>query len=316
MGALNGRQAAIKLSGAEAARAPFGAVLRAYFQLTKPTIVMLMLVTGLPAIVMAGNGSLDPLTMTIAVLGTAMAAGAASALNHYWDRDIDAVMERTSTRPIPGGLVKANHALAFGLGMGALSVALLALWTTWLAALLALASILFYVVIYTMWLKRSTPQNIVIGGAAGATAPLIGWAAVTGEVSPSALLMFLVIFMWTPPHFWALALFRRSDYAKAGVPMMPVVAGESATRLQIVAYTGLLVATTFALYAVDAAGVIYLTGAVALGAWFMRDAVRLFRKKTDAHARKLFFGSIIYLLALFVVLFVDVVARLALPWLR
>ncbi|HEY9856490.1 MAG TPA: heme o synthase [Stenomitos sp.] len=293
-----------------------GAILREYFQLTKPTIVMLMLVTGLPAILMAGKGSVDPLTMVVALVGTAMAAGAASALNHYWDRDIDAVMERTSARPIPGGHVSANQALAFGLIMGALSVLLLGLLTTWLAAMLALASILFYVVIYTMWLKRSTPQNIVIGGAAGATAPLIGWAAVTGNVGLPAWLMFLIIFMWTPPHFWALALYRRDDYAKAGVPMMPVVAGEDSTRFQIVVYTVLLLVTTIALYAVKACGLVYLIGATGLGAWFLRDAVRLYRSKSEAHAKKLFFCSIVYLLVLFVVLFIDAVARMALPWLR
>ena len=181
---------------------------REYFQLTKPTIVMLMLVTGLPAILMAGRGHVEPLVLVMALVGTALAAGAASALNHYWDRDIDAVMERTSKRPIPGGHVGPSQALSFGLSVGALSVALLALYTTWLAAALGLFSILFYVVIYTMWLKRSTPQNIVIGGAAGATAPLIGWAAVTGHLSLEAWLMFAVIFLWTPPHFWALALYR------------------------------------------------------------------------------------------------------------
>ncbi len=293
-----------------------GAILREYFQLTKPTIVMLMLVTGLPAILMAGDGALDPVIMIVALVGTAMAAGAASALNHWYDRDIDAVMERTSSRPIPGGHVGPNQALAFGLVTGILSVGMLAIWTTWLAAALALGSILFYVVIYTMWLKRSTPQNIVIGGAAGATAPLIGWAAVTGELSAAAWLMFLIIFMWTPPHFWALALYRRDDYAKAGVPMMPVVAGEESTRLQILVYTVLLLATTLGLYAVKACGLIYLVGAVGLGAWFTRDAIRLYRVKTDSAAKKLFFGSIIYLLVLFVFLFVDAVARMALPWLR
>ncbi|MBO9540228.1 heme o synthase [bacterium] len=291
-------------------------VLRDYYQLTKPTIVMLMLVTGLPAILMAGKGFPAPWLMVVALLGTAMAAGAASALNHWYDRDIDGLMERTNRRPIISGSVGPNQALAFGLIMSALSVLLLGFFANWLSAFLAFVAIFYYVVIYTMWLKRRTPQNIVIGGGAGSMAPLIGWAAITGNVGLPAWLMFLIVFMWTPPHFWALALYRRTDYAKAGVPMMPVVAGEDSTRLQIVVYTVLLVATTLALHFTKATGLIYLVGALGLGASFTVGAFKLYREKTDAAAKKLFMQSIFYLLILFVLLFVDEVARIALPILR
>ena len=285
---------------------------REYFQLTKPTIVMLMLVTGLPAILMAGRGHVEPLVLVMALVGTALAAGAASALNHYWDRDIDAVMERTSKRPIPGGHVGPSQALSFGLSVGALSVALLALYTTWLAAALGLFSILFYVVIYTMWLKRSTPQNIVIGGAAGATAPLIGWAAVTGHLSLEAWLMFAVIFLWTPPHFWALALYRKEDYARAGVPMMPVVAGERATILQMVVYTWLTVACSLGLWFVGSSGWLYLLVAAGLGAVFIWRAHALLATPSEVGSKKLFVFSIFYLLGLFLAIFLDEVLRLAL----
>lgn len=292
------------------------AVLRDYYQLTKPTIVMLMLVTGLPAILMAGEGFPSPWLIIVALLGTAMAAGAASALNHWYDRDIDGLMDRTNHRPIIAGTVGPNQALAFGLIMGTLSVLLLGFFANWLSAFLAFTAIFYYVVIYTVWLKRRTPQNIVIGGGAGSMAPLIGWAAITGDVGLPAWLMFLIVFMWTPPHFWALALYRRMDYAKAGVPMMPVVAGEDSTRLQIVVYTVLLVATTLALYATKACGLIYLVGALVLGASFTVGAFKLYREKTDAAAKQLFMQSIFYLLILFVLLFVDEVARIALPALR
>lgn len=291
-------------------------VVQAYYHLTKPTIVMLMLVTGLPAILMAGHGAVSPVLMVVALMGTAMAAGSASALNHYWDRDIDAVMERTSSRPIPNGHVTHHQALAFGLTLGVIAVGMLAIIANWLSAAIALGSILFYVCVYTMWLKRWTPQNIVIGGAAGATAPLICWAAVTGNVGLPAWLMFGIIFMWTPPHFWALALYRREDYARAGIPMMPVVAGEDSTRRQILVYTVLMVLTTLLLVAVHACGLIYLAGALPLGIRFTIDAIRLVRSKSDAEAKKLFLFSILYLLALFVVLFLDIVVRMALPAVR
>jgi protoheme IX farnesyltransferase len=289
------------------------AIAGAYYQLTKPTVVMLMLVTGLPAILMAGHGAVSLVTLIVALVGTALAAGSAAALNHYWDRDIDSVMERTSRRPLPSGAVRPNQVLFFGLVLGVVSVGMLAWWTTWLAAAIALGSILFYVVVYTMWLKRVTPQNIVIGGAAGASAPLIGWAAVTGTVGLPALLMGLVIFLWTPPHFWALALYRREDYARAAVPMMPVVAGEDSTRLQMLVYTLLLVPTTLALVAIRASGLIYLLAALPLGARFGWDAARLKATKSDARAKRLFLYSIVYLLILFVFLFLDVVARIAWP---
>jgi protoheme IX farnesyltransferase len=291
-----------------------GSWLREYFQLTKPTIAMLMLVTGLPAILMASGGRVDPLQMCVALLGTAMAAGSASALNQYWDRDIDAVMDRTSKRPIPNGLVAPGQALVFAVGLGVLSIALLAVFTTWLAAAIGLFSIFFYVCIYTMWLKRSTPQNIVIGGAAGATAPLIGWAAVTGQLSLAAWLMFGIIFLWTPPHFWALALYRKDDYARAGVPMMPVVAGEHSTRVQMVVYTWLTVACSFGLWYIASCGWLYLAVAVVLGALFLVRAHGLLARPSEGGAKSLFLFSILYLLGLYVAIFLDEVLRRALSF--
>ena len=291
-----------------------GSWLREYFQLTKPTIVMLMLVTGLPAILMASGGRVDPLQMCMALLGTAMAAGSASALNQYWDRDIDAVMDRTSKRPIPNGLVAPGQALVFAVGLGVLSIALLAVFTTWLSAALGLFSIFFYVCIYTMWLKRSTPQNIVIGGAAGATAPLIGWAAVTGQLSLAAWLMFGIIFLWTPPHFWALALYRKDDYARAGVPMMPVVAGEHSTRVQMVVYTWLTVACSFGLWYIGSCGWLYLAVAVVLGALFLVRAHGLLARPSEEGAKSLFLFSILYLLGLYMAIFLDEVLRRALSF--
>ncbi len=261
---------------------------------------------------MAGKGHVDPVVLVLALLGTAMAAGAASALNQFWDRDIDAVMDRTSKRPIPGGLVGPSQALTFGIATGILSIVLLAVYTTWLAAALGLFSIFFYVVIYTMWLKRSTPQNIVIGGAAGATAPLIGWAAVTGEVSLEAWLMFAIIFLWTPPHFWALALYRKEEYARAGVPMMPVVAGEHATRVQMVVYTWLTLLCSVGLWFAGSSGWLYLLVAIGLGLEFLRRAHDLLARPSETGARSLFVFSIFYLLGLFIAIFLDEVLRLAL----
>ncbi len=286
-------------------------VVRDYYQLTKPTIVMLMLVTGLPALLMTGRLP-DLATGLIALAGTWLAASAASAINHYIDRHIDAVMDRTRRRPIPGARVTPEQALVFGIVLGILSVLLLGLFANWVAATVALASILFYTVIYTWWLKPRTPQNIVIGGAAGATAPLIVWAAVTGELGLAAWLMFAIIFMWTPPHFWALALFRKEDYAKAKIPMMPVVAGEDSTRKQMLIYTLLLIPTTLSLVFFGASSWLYLVGAVALNAIFTWQAVRLFRSKDVSDARRMFVFSNFYMMLLFVVLFLDAVVTLVL----
>lgn len=283
-------------------------VVRDYYQLTKPTIVMLMLVTGLPALLMTGTLP-GPTSGVVALLGTWLAASSASAINHYIDRHIDAVMDRTRSRPIPRARVTPEQALAFGIVLGILSVMLLGFMANWTAAAVALASILFYTVIYTWWLKPRTPQNIVIGGAAGATAPLIVWASLTGELGLPAWLMFAIIFMWTPPHFWALALYRKDDYARAGIPMLPVVAGEDATRFQMLIYTLLLVPTTLSLFWIGANGVLYLAGALALNGIFAWQAVKLRRSKAVADAKRMFIFSNFYMMLLFIMLFLDAALR-------
>lgn len=285
------------------------ATLGDYFNLTKPRIMLLVLMTGFPAILMAAKGFPDWSLILVTLLGTALASGAASAMNHYIDRDIDAVMERTSSRPLPAGKVPPVRALWFGLVLSVLAIGLLWWKTNWLAAFVAGASIFYYVVIYTMWLKRATPQNIVIGGAAGASAPLIAWAAVTQEIGLAAWLMFLIIFLWTPPHFWALALYRKDDYAKAGVPMLPVVAGVEETRWQIFLYTLVMLVATVALFPIQESGLFYLISAILLGAVFLLDAWRVYRRGTDEDAKRLFGYSIIYLFLLFIALSVDALIR-------
>ncbi len=289
----------------------FLGVVRDYYQLTKPTIVMLMLVTALPALLMTGKAP-EPSTGFIALAGTWLAASSASAINHYIDRHVDVVMERTRSRPIPRARVTPARALAFGILLGILSVLLLGLMANWAAAGVALASILFYTLVYTWWLKPRTPQNIVIGGAAGATAPLIVWAALTGELGLAAWLMFAVIFIWTPPHFWALALFRKEDYAKAKIPMMPVVAGEDSTRFQMLVYTLLLIPTSLSLFWVGANGLLYLAGALALNGLFARHAWTVFRRKDVADAKRMFIFSNYYLMILFAMLFLDAALTLIL----
>jgi protoheme IX farnesyltransferase len=284
--------------------------IRDYALLTKPTIVMLMLVTGLPALFMA-DGAGDPAAGAIALLGTWLAASSASAINHYLDRQIDAVMERTRHRPIPGAKVAPERALAFGIALGVLAMLILGLLANWVAAGVALASILFYTLVYTAWLKPRTPQNIVIGGAAGATAPLIVWAALSGHLGLGAWLMFAIIFVWTPPHFWALALFRQEDYAKARIPMLPVVAGEETTRRQMLAYTLALVPVTLSLYALGLSGGFYLAVALVLNALFVRQAWRLLRARSVLEARRMFVLSNVYLMLLFVALFLDAAWRYA-----
>ena len=239
------------------------------------------------------------------MLGGALAAGAANAINMYWDRDVDAVMARTRRRPVPAGRVPPGRALAFGIVLAVLSVAVFGPLVNWLSAALAVGGILFYVFVYTIWLKRLTPQNIVIGGAAGAVPPLVGWAAVTGQVTVPALLLFAIIFLWTPPHFWALALYKRQDYAAAGIPMLPVVAGEAHTRREITRYSLALVAATLLLVPIGGAGLLYLTTALILGAGFIYLALALGREAGGRPAMRLFGYSIVYLALLFVAMAVD-----------
>jgi heme o synthase len=279
---------------------------RDYVTLTKPRIMSLLLLTGLCGMIVGAEG-LPPLWLVAAtMLGLALACGGASALNHVLDADIDRLMgKRTRSRPVAAGRVPAPYALEFGLALSALSFVVLAGVVNTLTALLALVGNLFYVLVYTRFLKRSTPQNIVIGGAAGAVPPLVGWAAATGNLTLPALVLFLVVFLWTPPHFWALALLIKRDYAAAGVPMLPVVRGERETARQIVLYTLALVAFTLAPALWGQFGIVYLVAAAVLGGSFLWLAWQLQRERTPRRAALLFHYSLAYLALLFVAMAVD-----------
>ena len=281
---------------------------RDYVTLTKPRIMSLLLLTGLCGMIVGAEG-LPPLWLVAAtMLGLALACGVASSLNHVLDADIDRLMgKRTRSRPVAAGRVPAPYALEFGLALSALSFVLLAGVVNTLTALLALVGNLFYVLVYTRFLKRSTPQNIVIGGAAGAVPPLVGWAAATGNLTLPALVLFLVVFLWTPPHFWALALLIKRDYAAAGVPMLPVVRGERETARQIVLYTLALVAFTLAPALWGQFGVVYLVAAAVLGGSFLWLAWQLQRERTPRRATLLFHYSLAYLALLFVAMALDAV---------
>ena len=284
---------------------------RDYLALLKPRVVSLVVLTGLAGLVVA-PGSLHPVLAATAILCVAVSAGAAGAVNMWYDRDIDAMMKRTRGRPIPRGRVAPENALAFGVVLTAGATIVMGLAVNWIAAaILALAN-LFYVFVYTVWLKRRTPQNIVIGGAAGAFPPIIGWAAVTGDIGLGAVILFAIIFMWTPPHFWALALYRNDDYEAAGVPMLPVVSGERHTKLQMLAYTALLLPLGIAPYWAGIAGGGYAAGAAVLGGLFLICAIQVLREDGAATghrgARRMFSYSIFYLFALFTLLIVDGIA--------
>jgi protoheme IX farnesyltransferase len=280
--------------------------LSAYVQLTKPRVMSLLLATTATAMVIAARG-MPPLGLFLATLfGGALMSGGAGAINHYVDRDIDPLMGRTAWRPIPSGVISPNRALWFGITLALLASVVLVAFVNVLACLLSLVGLLGYVFIYTLWLKRSTPSNIVIGGAAGAIPPLVGWAAVTNEVSSlTAWYLFAIIFFWTPPHFWALSLLIRDHYARAGVPMLPVVRGEGETRRQIVLYSVLLVVLTLVLSPFGMMGGVYFAAALVLGAVFLVQAVRLYRQATRQAARRLYLYSILYLFALFAAMAVD-----------
>jgi heme o synthase len=277
-----------------------------FISLAKPRVMALAVFTALVGLMIA-PAHVDPLPGFMTVLAIAAGAGAAGALNMWYDADIDAVMARTAMRPIPRGEVSRTEALIFGLVLGAVAVALLAVAANLTAAVLLAGTILFYAVVYTAWLKRTTRQNIVIGGAAGALPPVIGWAAATGEIGLDSLVLFLIIFLWTPPHFWALALNRSDDYARAGVPMLPVVAGKAATTRQILIYSGILVLASALPWALGFAGVLYGVTTVICGAIFTLLAFELNRSvETDRRAaHRLFVFSIFYLFLLFVALLVD-----------
>jgi heme o synthase len=274
-----------------------------YVTLTKPRVQLLLLLTTVTTMYVAGDPSIGLVLLTC--LGGSLSAGGAGAVNHYYDRDIDAQMARTATRPVPAGRVRPGAALAYGCVLQVLSFVLLASTVNLLAAFLALAGFLGYVLVYTMWLKRSTPQNIVIGGAAGAVPPLVGWAAVTGHVDPAAWYLFAIVFYWTPPHFWALSLLMKKEYERVGVPMMPVVHGETETRRQIVLYTSLLVVLTMLPVAFGFFGAIYAAFAVGLGGWFLVLAVRLQRRADRQSALKTYLYSLAYLAVLFGAMVAD-----------
>jgi len=291
-------------TGADARVEPSLAGVGDYLALMKPRVMSLVVFTALVGLMVA-PGHLHPVLGFAALLCIAIGAGAAGALNMWYDADIDAVMTRTAGRPIPAGRVQRGEALAFGVTLAVGSVAVLGLATNWLAAGLLAFTIFFYVVIYTMWLKRSTPQNIVIGGAAGAFPPMIGWAAATGGIGGEAVLLFLIIFFWTPPHFWALSLWRAGDYARAGIPMLPVVAGPAETRRQILIYALVLAPLGAAPWIAGYTGALYGAVAVVAGAGIMALAVQVRRESGLAGAKRLFAFSILYLFALFAVLLAD-----------
>ncbi len=274
-----------------------------YVTLTKPRVQLLLLLTTVTTMYVAGDPSLGLVLLTC--LGGSLSAGGAGAVNHFYDRDIDAQMARTASRPVPAGRVRPGAALAYGIVLQVLSFLLLATAVNLLAAFLALAGFLGYVLVYTMWLKRSTPQNIVIGGAAGAVPPLVGWAAVTGHLDPAAWYLFAIVFYWTPPHFWALSLLMKKEYERVGVPMMPVVHGEKETRRQILLYTGLLVVLTMLPVLFGFFGAIYAAFALGLGGWFLVLAVRLQRRADRQSALRTYLYSLAYLAVLFGAMVAD-----------
>ena len=278
-----------------------------YFALTKPRIIELLLITTVPSMVLAAGRwpGLWPVLATL--IGGSLSAGGANALNNYVDRDIDQIMKRTRSRPLARHEVPPSHALVLGVALGVAGFVWLWAATNLLAAAIATAALLFYVFVYTLRLKRTTTQNIVIGGAAGAAPALVGWAAVTGSLALPAWVLFLVVFYWTPPHFWALAIRYRDDYEKAGVPMLPVVAGVEATTRKMLLYTGLMVAISLLLVPVAGMRWIYLVAAIVLGAWFLWDTWRVYRRPEDA--MRLFTTSTVYLAALFGAVMLDVLVR-------
>lgn len=298
--------------------APYGGDVTDYLILLKPRVMSLVIFTALVGM-MCAPGNLHPVILITALISIAVGAGAAGALNMWYDADIDAQMQRTAARPIPRGRITPEEALSFGVVLSLFSVLTLGLLVNIVAGALLALTIAFYIFVYTMWLKRRTPQNIVIGGAAGAFPPMIGWTVVTGSVSLESIVLFLMIFMWTPPHFWALSLYRARDYERAQVPMLPVVAGQEETRKQILIYSLLLVPITLLPTVLNFAGVIYFTVTAFSGAYFIYLAWNVF--KTGEHdpnatnaAKKLFSFSISYLFLLFAILFIESSLNLRISW--
>jgi protoheme IX farnesyltransferase len=274
-----------------------------YLELTKPKVQSLLLLTTIATMYVAGDPS--PGLVALTCLGGYLSAGGAGAVNHWFDRDIDAMMSRTASRPVPSGRVAPRSALVFGCVLACLSLLELSLTVNPLAAALSFSGFLGYVFVYTVWLKRRTPQNIVIGGAAGAVPPLVGWAAVRGSVGGTAVILFFIVFFWTPPHFWALSLLMKGEYEKVGVPMLPVVRGEAETRRQILLYSVLLYAVTQLPFCAGGFGVIYLAASLALGLVFIAGAVRLYRRADRKSALRLYLYSLAYLAALFCAMVAD-----------
>jgi protoheme IX farnesyltransferase len=290
-----------------------GAAVADYVQILKPRVMSLVVFTGVVGLVLA-PGHLHPLLAAVAVLCIAIGAGASGAINMWYDRDIDRVMSRTADRPLPAGRMLPGEALGFGCVLAVGSVALMGVAVNWAAAALLALTIAFYVFVYTIWLKRRTPQNIVIGGAAGALPPLIGWAAVTGDVGWGAIALFAIIFFWTPPHFWALSLYKSDEYAAAGIPMLPVVAGARETKRQMLIYTLVLWPVTAAPWLLGVSGPLYGVGAAALSLAFTASAIRVWRDDSDPNggprgdqmpARQMFMFSLAYLFLIFVLLLAD-----------
>ena len=281
-----------------------GAGVADYFEILKPRIMALVVFTGLVGLSVA-PGHLHPVLAAVAVLCIAVGAGAAGAINMWYDRDIDALMRRTSRRPLPAGRMMPGEALGFGVVLGVGAVVVMALAVNLAAAELLALTIVFYVFVYTIWLKRRTPQNIVIGGAAGAFPPMIGWAAVTGDIGWGAIALFAIIFFWTPPHFWALSLYRTGDYAAAGVPMLPVVSGPRETKRQMLLYTLVLWAATLVPWLLGVAGGLYAAGVLLLSAVFTGWAIQVYRDNSDRSARRMFAFSLLYLFLVFSLLLVD-----------
>ncbi|MBE8965352.1 protoheme IX farnesyltransferase [Nostocales cyanobacterium LEGE 12452] len=282
-------------------------VIQSYYQLTKPRIIPLLLITTAGSMWIAAKGEVDPLLLLVTLTGGTLAAASAQTINCVYDRDIDYDMERTRHRPIPSGKVQPRDALIFAIALATISFTLLAVFANLLAALLAFSGIVFYILVYTHWLKRHTTQNIVVGGAAGAIPALVGWAAVTGTLSWSAWLIFAIVFLWTPPHFWALALMIRDDYAKVGIPMLPVIEGDTATVKQIWYYTLVTVfATVLLVYPLGASGILYAAIALSLGGLFIHKSWRLLQNPENRTvARELFLYSISYMMLLCLGMVVD-----------
>jgi heme o synthase len=287
-----------------AGAAASGAAVGAYLEILKPRVMSLVVFTGLVGLALA-PGHIHPVLAAVAALCIAVGAGAAGAINMWYDRDIDGMMRRTAGRPLPGGRMMPGEALGFGIVLAVGAVLVMALAINWVATGLLALTIAFYVFVYTIWLKRRTPQNIVIGGAAGAFPPLIGWAAVTGSIGWGAVALFAIIFFWTPPHFWALSLYRTDEYAAAGVPMLPVVAGPRETKRQMLLYTLVLWPVAVAPWLLGIASAFYGVSALALSALFTASAIRVLRDESTRSARQMFAFSLLYLFLIFSLLLVD-----------